>query len=104
MNDSSGLFAPAPRDPHHPSQRNEQHDDCRATRDELARLDRDAEAVAFQADPEAALGAQSEPVVLDEWRQPDVPPADRVAVPDNSDSLDGHARWLAPRFRSKRVT
>jgi predicted AAA+ superfamily ATPase len=34
----------------------------------IARLDRAAEAVAFQADPDAALGAQSEPVVLDEWQ------------------------------------
>jgi uncharacterized protein len=34
----------------------------------VVRLDRAAEAVAFQADPDAALRAQSEPVLLDEWQ------------------------------------
>jgi predicted AAA+ superfamily ATPase len=32
----------------------------------IVRLDRAAEAVAFQADPDAALAAQPEPVLLDE--------------------------------------
>ena len=31
-------------------------------------LDRAAEAVAFEADPDAALRAQREPVLLDEWQ------------------------------------
>jgi uncharacterized protein len=34
----------------------------------IMRLDRAAEAIAFQADPDAALRAQPEPVVLDEWQ------------------------------------
>ena len=34
----------------------------------VVRLDRAAEAVAFEADPDAALRAQSEPVLLDEWQ------------------------------------
>lgn len=32
------------------------------------RLDREAEAVAFRADPDAALHGLDEPVLLDEWR------------------------------------
>lgn len=34
----------------------------------VVRLDRAAEAVAFEADPDAALRAQPEPVLLDEWQ------------------------------------
>ncbi len=34
----------------------------------IVRLDRDAEAVAFRADPDAALRVQTEPVLLDEWQ------------------------------------
>lgn len=34
----------------------------------VVRLDRAAEAVAFEADPDAALRAQAEPVLLDEWQ------------------------------------
>jgi uncharacterized protein len=34
----------------------------------VVRLDRAAQAVAFQADPDAALRAQREPVLLDEWQ------------------------------------
>jgi uncharacterized protein len=34
----------------------------------VVRLDRAAEAVAFQADPDAALRAQRKPVLLDEWQ------------------------------------
>lgn len=34
----------------------------------VIRLDREAEAVAFRADPDAALRAQPEPVLLDEWQ------------------------------------
>jgi len=34
----------------------------------VIRLDRDAEAAAFRADPDAALSAQAEPVLLDEWQ------------------------------------
>src|SRR5205807_1170388 len=34
----------------------------------IVRLDRAPEAVAFQSDPDAALAAQSEPVLLDEWQ------------------------------------
>lgn len=34
----------------------------------IVRLDREAEAVAFRADPDAALRALSEPVLLDEWQ------------------------------------
>jgi predicted AAA+ superfamily ATPase len=34
----------------------------------VVRLDRPAEAVAFRADPDAALRAQPEPVLLDEWQ------------------------------------
>jgi predicted AAA+ superfamily ATPase len=35
----------------------------------VVRLDRGAEAVAFQADPDAALAATEEPVLLDEWQE-----------------------------------
>lgn len=35
----------------------------------IIRLDRAAEAAAFEADPDAALRAQAEPVLLDEWQQ-----------------------------------
>src|SRR5437762_2060688 len=34
----------------------------------VVRLDREAEAAAFRADPDAALRAQREPVLLDEWQ------------------------------------
>lgn len=36
--------------------------------DSVVRLDRPAEAAAFMADPDAALAAQREPVLLDEWQ------------------------------------
>jgi predicted AAA+ superfamily ATPase len=35
----------------------------------VARLDRPREAVAFQADPDAALSAYEEPILLDEWQE-----------------------------------
>jgi predicted AAA+ superfamily ATPase len=35
----------------------------------VVRLDRPAEAVAFDADPDAALAASEEPVLLDEWQE-----------------------------------
>lgn len=35
----------------------------------VVRLDRPAEAAAFRADPDAALGALDEPVLLDEWQE-----------------------------------
>ncbi len=38
----------------------------------VVHLDRPAEAAAFHADPDAALGALDEPVLLDEWQE--VPP------------------------------
>jgi predicted AAA+ superfamily ATPase len=34
----------------------------------IVRLDREAEAVAFRADPDAALAGSAEPVLLDEWQ------------------------------------
>ncbi|MGI9080998.1 MAG: ATP-binding protein, partial [Thermoleophilaceae bacterium] len=34
----------------------------------VVRLDRPAEAAAFEADPDAALGGLPEPVLLDEWQ------------------------------------
>lgn len=34
----------------------------------VVRLDREAEAVAFRADPDAALRSMKEPVLLDEWQ------------------------------------
>lgn len=34
----------------------------------VVRLDRPAEAVAFQADPDAALRGWKEPILLDEWQ------------------------------------
>jgi hypothetical protein len=34
----------------------------------VVRLDRRAEAVAFEADPDAALRSLEEPVLLDEWQ------------------------------------
>src|SRR4051812_20869154 len=34
----------------------------------IVRLDREAEATAFLADPDAALGGLAEPVLLDEWQ------------------------------------
>ena len=34
----------------------------------VVRLDREAEAVAFRADPDAALRDRREPVLLDEWQ------------------------------------
>lgn len=47
----------------------------------LVRLDRAAEAAPFLADPDAALAAQDEPVVLDEWQEvPDVLGAVKRAV------------------------
>jgi predicted AAA+ superfamily ATPase len=35
----------------------------------VVRLDRPAEAVAFEADPDAALAASEEPILLDEWQE-----------------------------------
>jgi predicted AAA+ superfamily ATPase len=35
----------------------------------VVRLDRPAEAVAFEADPDAALAATEEPILLDEWQE-----------------------------------
>ena len=47
----------------------------------IVRLNRPAEAAAFRADPDAALAAQEEPVVLDEWQEvPEVLGAVRRAV------------------------
>ena len=36
---------------------------------DVVRLDRPAEAAAFRADPDAALEARTEPVLLDEWQK-----------------------------------
>jgi len=50
----------------------------------VIRLDRPAEAAAFRADPDAALRAQPEPVLLDEWQAvPEVLGAVKRAVDDN---------------------
>lgn len=50
----------------------------------VVRLDRVAEAAAFHADPDAALGAQTEPVLLDEWQAvPEVLGAVKRAVDDD---------------------
>ena len=47
----------------------------------ILRLNQPAEAAAFRADPDAALAAQQEPVVLDEWQEvPDVLGAVKRAV------------------------
>lgn len=47
----------------------------------VVRLDRPAEAVAFQADPDAALRGLAEPVLVDEWQLvPEVLPAIKRAV------------------------
>ena len=35
----------------------------------VVRLDREAEAAAFRADPDVALKSQVEPILLDEWRE-----------------------------------
>jgi len=49
----------------------------------VVRLDREAEAVAFRADPDAALRGLPEPVLLDEWQVvPDVLGAIKRAVDD----------------------
>ena len=54
---------------------------------DVVRLDRPAEAAAFRADPDAALRARTEPVLLDEWQEvPEVLGAVKRAVDD-----DGHA-------------
>lgn len=51
----------------------------------IIRLDRGAEAAAFQADPDAALRTLAEPVLLDEWQVvPDVIGAIKRAVDDDS--------------------
>ncbi len=51
----------------------------------VLRLDRPAEAAAFRADPDAALRAQPEPVLLDEWQAvPEVLGAVKRAVDDDS--------------------
>lgn len=50
----------------------------------VVHLDQPAEAAAFQADPDAALRASSEPVLLDEWQEvPEVLGAVRRAVAAN---------------------
>lgn len=50
----------------------------------IVRLDRSAEAAAFRADPDAALSAQLEPVLLDEWQAvPGVLGAVKRAVDDD---------------------
>lgn len=50
----------------------------------IVRLDREAEAAAFRADPDAALRAQPEPVLLDEWQAvPTVLGAVKRAVDDD---------------------
>ena len=47
----------------------------------VVRLDREPEAVAFRADPDAALAAMVEPVLLDEWQSvPEVLGAVKRAV------------------------
>ena len=47
----------------------------------IVRLDREPEAVAFRADPDAALAAMAEPVLLDEWQSvPEVLGAVKRAV------------------------
>lgn len=51
----------------------------------VVRLDRAAEAAAFEADPDAALRGQPEPVLLDEWQQvPGVLGAVRRAIEGDS--------------------
>lgn len=50
----------------------------------VVRLDRPAEAAAFRADPDAALRAQPEPLLLDEWQAvPAVLGAVKRAVDDD---------------------
>jgi predicted AAA+ superfamily ATPase len=50
----------------------------------IVRLDREAEAVAFRADPDAALRGLEEPVLLDEWQAvPDVLGAVKRTVDDD---------------------
>ncbi|MGH2371348.1 MAG: ATP-binding protein, partial [Chloroflexota bacterium] len=50
----------------------------------IVRLDREAEAAAFRADPDAALRVQPEPVLLDEWQAvPTVLGAIKRAVDDD---------------------
>lgn len=50
----------------------------------VIRLDREAEAAAFKADPDAALRGLAEPVLLDEWQAvPDVLGAVKRAVDEN---------------------
>jgi predicted AAA+ superfamily ATPase len=57
----------------------------------VVRLDRAAEAVAFEADPDAALRAQREPVLLDEWQ---AVPAVLGAVKRAVDQDPSPARFL----------
>ena len=50
----------------------------------VVRLDREAEATAFDADPDSALGVLPEPVLLDEWQAvPGVLAAVKRAVDDD---------------------
>jgi len=50
----------------------------------VVRLDREAEATAFKADPDSALSALPEPVLLDEWQAvPEILAAVKRAVDDN---------------------
>ena len=61
----------------------------------IVRLDRAAEAAAFQADPDAALRAQPEPVLLDEWQAlPAVLGAVKRAVDEGVD-VRGYITWSA---------
>ncbi|GBE24220.1 hypothetical protein BMS3Bbin02_00489 [bacterium BMS3Bbin02] len=57
----------------------------------IIRLDREAEAAAFRADPDAALAGLPEPVLLDEWQ---VVPAVLGAVKRAVDSSDRPGRFL----------
>ena len=56
---------------------------ARRLAESYVRLDREAEAVAFRADPDAALAGLPEPILLDEWQAvPDVLGAVKRAVDD----------------------
>ncbi len=57
----------------------------------VVRLDREAEAVAFRADPDAALRGLAEPVLLDEWQ---VVPGVLGAVKRSVDARPGPGRFL----------
>lgn len=59
----------------------------------IVRLDREAEAQAFRADPDAALRALQEPVLLDEWQ---VVPGVLGAVKRMVDTRPDPGRFLTP--------